>query len=84
MELFNVLAGVGVTLLFVYGQPFKPIRSMLSTNAITRELVSCSLCVGFWVGLGFALCHNEWRYATVIPISAWLYDAVHGRLVGEY
>ena len=76
----NVLAAVGLTIILVYGAPIKPIRDLLSKTKMMKELVGCSLCVGTWVGLGFALWQNEWRYALIIPLAAWLADALHTKL----
>jgi hypothetical protein len=84
MEVSNVLAGVGLTILFVYATPLRPLRSLLSFSKFTKELVTCTLCVGFWVGVGLSIIHMEWTYAPIVPIVAWMYDAIHGRLIGEY
>ena len=84
MEVSNVLAGVGITILFVYATPLRPLRTLLSFSNFTKELVSCTLCVGFWVGVGISFYTEQWHYAPTIPIFAWMYDAIHGRLIGEY
>lgn len=76
----NVLAAVGLTIILVYGAPFKPLRALVSKTKMMKELVGCSLCMGTWVGFGFALWQNEWRYALIVPLAAWLADALHGKL----
>mgnify|MGYP001350977380 CR=1 FL=1 len=84
MEIFNVLAGVGITILIVYAKPLAAIRGLISKTKFGAGLIKCALCVGFWVGLGLALWQDDWRYATVVPLAAWFYDSLIGRLIGEY
>lgn len=48
------LQAAAITLIFVRGSIFERVRSR--GPALWRELASCALCAGFWVGLGwFAL-----------------------------
>lgn len=84
MAIFNVLAGVGITVLIVYAKPLSSVRGLISRTKFGAELIKCVLCVGFWVGLGLSLWQGEWRYAAVVPLTAWLYDSLIGRLIGEY
>lgn len=45
-----VFTAAAITLVFVRGSIFAPLRSR--GPGIWRELASCALCAGFWVGAG--------------------------------
>ena len=53
MGLELVLGAVAITLLFVLGSIFDPLRE--HGPKLWRDLVSCPLCLGFWFGVGTAL-----------------------------
>ena len=49
------LGGVGVTLIVATARIFAPVRDRLVARRTTRalgKLLSCSMCVGFWIGAG--------------------------------
>jgi hypothetical protein len=54
---------VGITLIVATGKVLRPLREALVRRAATRwlgTLLSCCMCVGFWVGLatGWRLGHR--------------------------
>lgn len=53
MGLELVLGAAAITLLFVLGSIFKPLRE--HGPKLWRELVTCPLCLGFWLGIGAIL-----------------------------
>lgn len=52
---FFVFEAAAITLLFVQGSIFRPLRER--GPALWRELAGCPLCLGFWVGLFGAVLH---------------------------
>lgn len=76
--LINVLTATGLTILIVYGEPIRPIREYIGgiANSIGR-LLNCTLCTGFWVGVGFGAASGDWRWPFVAAVTAWMADAVH-------
>lgn len=78
--------GVGLTEILMRGSIFEGLRRRLGRNRLLRELLSCSLCLGFWAGL-LAACglfiHQGIVHPTlpcVTSICAWLFDSVIGAL----
>jgi hypothetical protein len=51
--LLLALQAAAITLIFVRGSIFEPLRSR--GPALWRQLASCALCSGFWVGLTWFL-----------------------------
>ena len=55
--LLALLGNVGVTLIVTSGKVFAPVRRALAESRWSRPLgalLSCSLCLGWWVGLASA------------------------------
>jgi hypothetical protein len=83
---FQLVAMTGTTIVIVYGSIFDRPRNWLkSKHLLLNEFLSCSLCVGFWVGFGMShMIHQD--YTTHIYVgfacaaSSWLYDSVVGCL----
>lgn len=51
MTALLILHAAAITLIFVRGSIFERVRS--HGPALWRELASCALCSGFWVGLAW-------------------------------
>ena len=64
----TLLTCIGVTIIILHGSILKPIRGILGKVYFLKKLLSCSLCLGFWVGVGLALVQYK--------LGAKLYDAV--------
>ena len=76
--LINVLASVGLTIIIVYGEPIKPIRTALGKiSQHFADLLACTLCTGLWVGVFFWAVSHDWRWPFITAILAWLFDALH-------
>ena len=46
------IACIGLTLIITQSQIFEPVRRLLeSKSEKLGELINCSMCTGFWVGL---------------------------------
>jgi len=79
-------ACVGCTMILMYGTILDRPRSVVVRVNFLAELLKCSLCTGFWVGLGFGyiVYDSQWKYvlATALSSSAicWLYDSLVGAL----
>jgi hypothetical protein len=62
-----VATAAAITLVFVRGSIFEPLRSR--GPALWRELASCALCSGFWVGAILYFLRGEPAY---FAFSYWL------------
>lgn len=51
--IFLILAGVGLCRLLMYGSIFDNVRTVLNKTFL-KELINCSLCLGFWAGVVIA------------------------------
>ncbi len=49
-----LLASIGITMILMYGSIFNAPRKLLCKIGLIKKLLSCSLCLGFWVGLALA------------------------------
>jgi len=69
--LYFVLCSFGITQIIVYGKIFNSIRP---TTGKLGELFSCTMCMGFWVGLflWFVKDHTELFTFDNSPITAFL------------
>ena len=61
------LAAVAITVVFVRGSIFEPVRTRGPT--LWQELAKCPLCAGFWIGAGWRL---FWTRAQPLELSALL------------
>lgn len=80
----QILAAVGATVIIVYGTIFETPRNWLKRkHSILREFLSCSMCIGLWVGICLSFLVNI-DYVQHIFIglassaASWLYDSVVG------
>jgi hypothetical protein len=65
---FNTFACIGLCAILKYGTILSPIRSALSKIKFFRELFSCSMCLGFWSGLGIAIITWDLRNIIIWPL----------------
>jgi len=69
-----LLASFGLTAILIEGKPTYPIRWLAGKllGAWGRELFSCYLCLGFWVGLGLSIPFflGDALYMITSPFSA--------------
>lgn len=49
--ILGLIASVGLTFIILQGRIFKEVRLLLSKVQIFKELLSCSMCTGFWTGI---------------------------------
>ena len=86
------LGGVGITLIVATGKIFAPLRDALTERKPTGwlgQLISCSMCLGFWVGLanGWAMGYRNlaellWS-AGALSVLSYTADAALLRLGDE-
>ena len=50
-----LLACVGLTIILVDSKIMEKFRNFVSRVKFFKDLISCSMCTGFWVGLYFAI-----------------------------
>lgn len=80
---FVLLSCAGLTCILRYGSILSWPRSILVRCKYFRELFNCSLCLGFWSGVGVAgyLWYTSWEnHFTLLPlasaITSWIVDGV--------
>ena len=79
-------ACVGCTMILMYGSILNRPRNVLTKLTLFKELLKCSLCTGFWVGLffGYIVYQDQWKYVVMIGLfssgACWLYDSLVGAL----
>jgi hypothetical protein len=50
-----LLACFGLTNILVNGKILDKFRELISKNSFLKDLIGCSMCTGWWVGLYFAI-----------------------------
>jgi len=75
-----LLSLVGLTIIMSTGQIFERPRNFIATKSkFLGELVSCPMCLGFWVGLISALAFNSspMIFAGIVSLLSWtVYNVV--------
>lgn len=74
-----ISACVGLTFIINLSYVFKPIRERaLKANKHFGKLFKCSMCMGFWIGLGIR-CLFMWHNGELVDLQ-WsdLYNVVYG------
>jgi hypothetical protein len=79
---FNLLAGIGATLILVRSVIFRRVRR------IWPELLQCSQCMGFWVGAAIGLAQRstptDWiLYGCATSFLSLLAEGVLSKLLGD-
>lgn len=80
----QIVAATGATAIIVYGSLFNVPRDWLKNkHRILREFLSCSMCVGFWVGLCVSYVLNVDSMQHILlgfasSAASWLYDGAVG------
>ena len=78
----QLLACTGITSIIIYGSIFNRPRGWLkSKSCILSELLKCTLCTGFWVGLIVGYLNNPSgaiQFAFASAAACWLYDSIVG------
>ncbi len=87
VSLTEILGIVGLVLIVTNSYIFDPVRLRLSNKyPILGTFISCSQCLGFWVGLGvsFFILDEPWGgylvFAGLISLSSYVVDLVIGLL----
>lgn len=55
LSLSQILVLIGACFILKYGSILNPIRDRLNKIKFFKELLSCALCLGFWIGLIFGV-----------------------------
>lgn len=86
-RVLEILGIVGLVLIVTASYIFEPIRLKLSHKyPILGTLISCSQCLGFWVGLGasFFILDEPWGgylvFAGLVSLMSYLTDLLIGLL----
>ena len=84
MDIIELLSAAGLTAILMYGKPTAPLR-YLAKKAHLDTLFTCALCVGFWVGLAYAIVlSKEAYYPLAVAGFCWAFDAVVNALREVY
>ena len=76
--LYWVLASFGITTIISVSKIFKPVREFIGAKSkFLGELLACSMCTGFWVGVFLSLAYysptgNIFFDACVACACCWL------------
>lgn len=76
-DILLILSCIGTTLILQQGQPLRPIREWVCNKSdIIYDLFSCSLCLGFWVGLLYIpFSDHGWKMAFVGAAASFIADS---------
>lgn len=83
IALGSVLEAVAITIVFVRGSIFKSFRE--SGPALWRELASCPLCAGVWIGAGWMMAREAvaGRIRSYPPVDFMMTALGTGAVVGS-
>lgn len=76
-----LLATYGMTIILSMSKIFRPIRIQVAhLNPTLGELVSCSMCCGFWIGAGISIlgCQvvNPLLDGCIVSGFSWLFSSI--------
>ena len=76
--LLSLLASIGLCLILKYGSILNSIRDFVSRIELFKSLLSCSLCLGFWTGLGVGVFsnYNPLLMGFASAFVSWLSDHI--------
>lgn len=74
----QVLESAAVTVVLTQGTIFRPLRER--GPKLWRELVSCPLCLGWWIGAAGIGCNDHFGLE---PLAAFWHVAASGALAGS-
>lgn len=79
--LFTVFTCVGLQLILMYGTILEKPRSFIASRSpFFKELISCSLCTGFWVGVILAVPFNLWFLPLFSAAICFIIDRLIDRI----
>ena len=72
--LLFLLGSCGFTIVFIQGSIFNRLREIISFNDFTKELFSCPMCFGFWVGVVSSLYfeYNPFLSGFSVSLLSWI------------
>ena len=80
MTLFGTLAAVGLCFIIKYGSILNFIRTPLTKIPFFKELLSCTLCIGFHIGFWTAILSGLTSVLAVLQLACfcsavcWCFD----------
>jgi len=76
------LAAYGLCHILMYGTIFNIPRAKLTKIKFFKELLSCSLCIGFWVGLALSTFteYNTFVFALYSAATCYIIDRLTDKL----
>ena len=79
--MLELLACVGLHWIIKYGTIFDKPRNLIKMVGVLRELLNCSLCLGFWCGVVVgALVNNIIMYSFASAACCWFADNLNNTL----
>ena len=72
--LLFLIGNCGFTIVFIQGSIFEKLREFISFNSFFKELFSCPMCFGFWVGVvsSFYFGYNPFLSGFSISLLSWI------------
>jgi len=76
--LLALLSSIGLCLILKYGTILNYVREILTRRLFFKELLQCSLCLGFYTGItiGILTDYNIIQFAFASSFVCWLADHI--------
>ena len=78
--MIDILACVGLHWILKYGTILDPIRSIFTRVNLFKQLINCSLCLGFWCGVFVGLFVSVWGLSFASAACCWFVDNLNNTL----
>ena len=78
--MIDLLCCLGLHWIIKYGTILNFVRTPLKRVKILKELLECSLCLGFWCGVIVAIVSNDWRICFASAAVCWLMDNINNMI----
>lgn len=75
--LLNLAAILGISIIITRTAIFEKIREFVSTRSyFFGELISCTVCTSFWVGVVFAVITLVWQLPLISVLCAYIIQII--------
>lgn len=75
--LLNLAAILGISIIITRTAIFERIREFVATRSyFFGELISCTVCTSFWVGVVFAVIKSVWQFPLIAVLCAYIIQII--------
>lgn len=75
--LINLAAILGISIIITRTAIFERIREFVSTRSyFFGELINCTVCTSFWVGVVFAVITSVWQFPFIAVLCAYIIQII--------